>query len=131
MNRCPHRPSLLPAVAAFAAWAVHPDKLLYEFEHDVFPLCHCKLKKRHRHKLGCFWPAYCELAHVRRVLHRRPLATPRALRAGGPSNREPMALRVAVVGGDRLGDDDEAISRGLPIFMKATTRFPSAATAEP
>jgi hypothetical protein len=60
-----------------------------------------------------------------------PLATPRALRAGGPSNREPIALRVAVVGGDRLGDDDEAISRGLPIFMKATTRFPSAATAEP
>jgi hypothetical protein len=42
-----------------------------------------------------------------------------------------MALRVTVIGGDRFGDDDEAISRGLPIFMKATTRFPSAATAEP
>jgi hypothetical protein len=42
-----------------------------------------------------------------------------------------VALRVTVIGGDRLGDDDEAISRGLPMFMKATTRFPSAATAEP
>jgi len=25
-----------------------------------------------------------------------------------------MALRVTVIGGDRFGDDDEAISRGLP-----------------
>src|SRR5450631_1572579 len=51
-----------------------PGKLFYAFEHDVFPLCHCKLKESHRHKLGGFWPACCELAHVRRAFHRRLLA---------------------------------------------------------
>jgi hypothetical protein len=56
-----------------------------------------------------------------------------ALRAGGPSNCEPVAPRIAVIGGDRLGDNDEVISRGLPIFriMKATGRCRGAATAEP
>jgi hypothetical protein len=46
---------------------------------------------------------------------------------------EPIAPRVTVIGGNRLGDDDEAISRGMPIFriMKATGRCPGAATAEP
>jgi hypothetical protein len=60
-------------------------------------------------------------------------ATPRALRAGGPSNCGPIAPRIAVIGGDRLGDNDEVISRGLPIFriMKVTGRCRGAATAEP
>jgi hypothetical protein len=31
-----------------------PGKLFYAFEHDVFPLCHCKLKESHRDKLGGF-----------------------------------------------------------------------------
>jgi len=64
---------------------------------------------------------------------RLPLATPRALRAGGPSNCEPIALRITVIGGDRLGDNDQVISRSLPIFriMKATGPCPGAATAEP
>jgi hypothetical protein len=112
---------------------VHSDKLLYAFEHDVFPLWHCKLKESHRHKLGGFWPAYCELAHVRRAFHRRLLAeaelatskdeirhgTPdlklplairsRALRAEGSIHCEPTALRVkrsaATIGAEpcRLG----------------------------
>jgi len=71
-------------------------------------------------------------ATIRQTL-KLPLATPGALRAGGPSNCEPIALRVTVIGGDRLGDDDGVISRGLPIFriMKATKRCPGAATAEP
>ncbi len=62
---------------------MHPDKLFYEFEHDVFPLCHCKLKESHRHKLGCFWPAYCELAHVRRALHLQDHESDRALSRSG------------------------------------------------
>jgi hypothetical protein len=120
---------------------VHPDKLLYEFEHDVFPLCHCATVSW-RTFAGCFTDgriadaklsaSKVEIRHDAPDL-KLPLATPRALRAGGPSNCEPIALRVTVIGGDRLGDDDEVISRGLPIFriMKATGRCPRAATAEP
>jgi hypothetical protein len=50
-----------------------PGKLFYSSEHDVSP-CAIKLKESHRHKLGFFWPASCELAHVRRAFHRRLLA---------------------------------------------------------
>jgi hypothetical protein len=41
-----------------------------------------------------------------------------------------FALRVTVIGGDRLANDYEAISRGQPIvrIMKATGRCPKAAT---
>jgi hypothetical protein len=62
-----------------------------------------------------------------------PLATPARFEPSGPSNCEPIALRITVIGGDRLGNNDEVISRGLPIFriMKATGRCPGAATAEP
>jgi hypothetical protein len=62
-----------------------------------------------------------------------PLATPARFEPSGPSNCEPIALRITVIGGDRLGDDYELLSRGLPIFriMKATGHCPRAATAEP
>jgi hypothetical protein len=45
-------------------------------------------------------------------------------------NYETIALRVTVIGGDRLANDYEAISRGQPIvrIKKATGRCPKAAT---
>jgi len=46
------------------------------------------------------------------------------------TNPKPFALRVIVIGGDRLANDYEAISRGQPIvwIKKATGRCPKAAT---
>src|SRR5260370_8651488 len=55
-----------------------------------------------------------------------PLATQARFEPSGPSNCEPIALRVTVIGGDGLADDYELLSRGVPIFriLKATGRCP-------
>jgi hypothetical protein len=47
-----------------------------------------------------------------------------------PDDSDTIAQRVTVIGGDRLANAYEAISRGQPIvrIMKATGRCPKAAT---
>jgi hypothetical protein len=98
--------SRYPADVRYGLWlrsplgpSVLPDKLFYAFEYDVFPLCHCKLKESHRHKLGGFWPSYCELAHSRTTVHRRLLAaaelapSKNEIRHRKPDLKLPQAIR--------------------------------------